>query len=538
MKVSKKQRKIKGDMRPVSELEIPADVDLAPHPRAPLTPPARAPSRRRDYGWMFISVIFVFFVIFLKANEEGFEGGGGEESPDLYAALEIPRSASVNEIRSSYKKLAVTLHPDKNPNCKECKEKFAAVALAYETLSHPEKKRIYDSSARAGVELIESDSSISLNADNFSIIGLSQNSLFSWFRSFFTATQSPVKKSSPLWILQVFSDTDSDCRRFSPVWETVASELSTELNFARLNIQTQSSLVNQLPVKVRALPFVLLLGAGGYPAILPLTDLSREGLRKWLQSEIPSSFDSSASGTKPVVTLETANGKASLEHLLVAFNWRNLIDFKLARRDRGPAIFKVEGLSPLPAKNPDSIRKIAKKFILPVNGLSLSQVCDKSTICMAVESSSLEVNQKEESEVEHRSIQGIIPPSDCLDVFGERFVIDLENRKVAKRIRIDISQEILDAPPEEKLHILEDLKFSDLSQDELDKCFPIPTSYFHVFAKVTGLTILLLAILWGGWIFHQKVGLAPLLWFLLGTSAVISIGQPLIRWFSKDSKLD
>lgn len=64
---------------------------------------------------------------------------------DYYKILGINRTATQDEIKSAYKKLAIKWHPDKNPdNEKEASEQFKLIAEAYGVLSDPEKKQMYD----------------------------------------------------------------------------------------------------------------------------------------------------------------------------------------------------------------------------------------------------------------------------------------------------------------------------------------------------------------------------------------------------------
>lgn len=63
---------------------------------------------------------------------------------DYYDVLGVSKTADEKEIKKAYRKLAMKYHPDKNPNDKEAEEKFKKINEAYEVLSDPEKKNIYD----------------------------------------------------------------------------------------------------------------------------------------------------------------------------------------------------------------------------------------------------------------------------------------------------------------------------------------------------------------------------------------------------------
>src|SRR6185312_106625 len=62
---------------------------------------------------------------------------------DFYKVLGVEKSASAQEIKSAYRKLALQYHPDRNKT-KEAEEKFKEVTKAYEILSDPQKKQTYD----------------------------------------------------------------------------------------------------------------------------------------------------------------------------------------------------------------------------------------------------------------------------------------------------------------------------------------------------------------------------------------------------------
>jgi len=70
---------------------------------------------------------------------------------DFYAALGVSRSASDAEIKTAYRKLAMTYHPDRNNGSKEAEEKFKTITEAYDVLRDPDKRSLYDRYGEAGL---------------------------------------------------------------------------------------------------------------------------------------------------------------------------------------------------------------------------------------------------------------------------------------------------------------------------------------------------------------------------------------------------
>ncbi|HYJ45697.1 MAG TPA: DnaJ domain-containing protein, partial [Pyrinomonadaceae bacterium] len=70
---------------------------------------------------------------------------------DYYEVLGVSRTASEQEIKSAYRRLAVKFHPDKNPGDAAAEEKFKEAAEAYSVLSDAEQRRRYDRFGHAGV---------------------------------------------------------------------------------------------------------------------------------------------------------------------------------------------------------------------------------------------------------------------------------------------------------------------------------------------------------------------------------------------------
>ena len=73
------------------------------------------------------------------------------EEKDYYKILGVERSATADEIKRAYKKVAIKYHPDRNPGDKEAEEKFKQAAEAYDVLRDPDKRARYDQFGAAGV---------------------------------------------------------------------------------------------------------------------------------------------------------------------------------------------------------------------------------------------------------------------------------------------------------------------------------------------------------------------------------------------------
>src|SRR5215510_12458352 len=70
---------------------------------------------------------------------------------DYYEILGVNKSATADEIKKAYRKVAMQYHPDRNPGDKAAEEKFKEAAEAYEVLSDADKKAQYDRYGHAGV---------------------------------------------------------------------------------------------------------------------------------------------------------------------------------------------------------------------------------------------------------------------------------------------------------------------------------------------------------------------------------------------------
>src|SRR2546426_9013015 len=72
------------------------------------------------------------------------------KNKDYYTVLGVPASATQDDIKKKYRKLAAKHHPDKNPNDPKAAETFKEISEAYQVLGDADKRKQYDQMRRLG----------------------------------------------------------------------------------------------------------------------------------------------------------------------------------------------------------------------------------------------------------------------------------------------------------------------------------------------------------------------------------------------------
>lgn len=111
---------------------------------------------------MLLNTAYVSLLYFLSALVFTLAGR------DFYQILGVSRSANTNEIKKAYRKLAKALHPDKNQDDPDASQKFQDLGAAYEALSDPEKRELYD---RCGEDCLKKDGMMNNNDPFASFFG-------------------------------------------------------------------------------------------------------------------------------------------------------------------------------------------------------------------------------------------------------------------------------------------------------------------------------------------------------------------------------
>ena len=95
---------------------------------------------------------------------------------DYYEVLGVAKTATADEIKSAYRKLAMKYHPDRNPGDKAAEEKFKEAAEAYDVLHDAEKRQRYD---QFGHQAFEG------GAGGYGAGGMNMDDIFSMFGDLF-----------------------------------------------------------------------------------------------------------------------------------------------------------------------------------------------------------------------------------------------------------------------------------------------------------------------------------------------------------------
>ncbi|XP_023649546.1 dnaJ homolog subfamily C member 10-like isoform X2 [Paramormyrops kingsleyae] len=195
---------------------------------------------------------------------------------DYYKLLGLSKDASNRDIRQAFKKLALTMHPDKNPNDQSSHEKFLKINRAYEVLKDEDLRKKYDKYGEKGLQdsfqggRYESWSfyryDFGIYDDDLEIITLDRGDF------------DAAVDSGELWFVNFYFPRCSHCHDLAPMWREFAKEMDGVLKIGAVNCGDNNRLCHSKGVS--SYPSLYMFKAG-MNAQKYFGDRSKESLMKF-----------------------------------------------------------------------------------------------------------------------------------------------------------------------------------------------------------------------------------------------------------------
>ena len=176
---------------------------------------------------------------------------------NYYDIMGIQKNASEEEIRKAFKKLSLKFHPDRNlADRANAQKHYAKIATAYEVLSDPDKRRVYDRGGEAGVSEFEQQKSNQKSYEELYKSHWQQRRQV--YASLYTGTDvielemdniSRLFRRELIWIVNFYHPTCSHCVDYKPEFISIAQKLAGIVTLAAINCSSNEELCEEYDIK-------------------------------------------------------------------------------------------------------------------------------------------------------------------------------------------------------------------------------------------------------------------------------------------------
>ncbi|XP_037095863.1 dnaJ homolog subfamily C member 10 isoform X1 [Syngnathus acus] len=174
---------------------------------------------------------------------------------DYYELLGVGRDANTRQIRQAFKKLALTMHPDKNPGDAEAHDKFLQINRAYEVLKDDDLREKYDKYGEKGLERPQGGRYESWNFYRYDF-GIYDDDLE--IITLDTGDFEAAVNSGEIWFINFYSPRCSHCHQLAPTWREFAKEMEGAIRIGAVNCGDEHGLCRRQ-------------GIGSYPSLYIFT---------------------------------------------------------------------------------------------------------------------------------------------------------------------------------------------------------------------------------------------------------------------------
>lgn len=186
---------------------------------------------------LILLVIASFYMQYrFEMHQRSYKGGDNSEDIDYYDVLGLTEGASQAEIKKAYKELARIWHPDKNPGCTTCAEKFKLIAKAEEVL------RSSSDGNQSGRSIFKSNPYY-LTVNNFHKL---------------------VEESNDFWVIVIYEGQQgSQMNQYvADAWDEASEKYRSIIKFGVIDVLKQPNLLHYIPYKFQYFPNIFTLQHG------------------------------------------------------------------------------------------------------------------------------------------------------------------------------------------------------------------------------------------------------------------------------------
>jgi len=227
--------------------------------------------KMEDYKPIFYTIIIVFFVALLRMGEDSYNPYMQRDADAMnpYEVMGVSTSATQGDIKKAYRGLSLQFHPDKNPECTTCAEKFGKISEANDILSNPAKRNAWDNNLKTDGKLFETTASLVLNRNLW---------------------EKEVVRSNEVWMIMVYNAEESHSEQIFPFWDDLATNAAHHFKFGHLDAASADGkkLLDRLPIRAVMFPTVFRISRDFGIDVAPMYQLmSKTELSKWAYSVLP-----------------------------------------------------------------------------------------------------------------------------------------------------------------------------------------------------------------------------------------------------------
>ncbi|KAL6100531.1 dnajc10 [Pungitius sinensis] len=184
------------------------------------------------------------------------------DSKDYYGLLKVNREATTREIRQAFKKLALTMHPDKNPGDATAHDRFVQVNRAYEVLKDEDLRKKYDKYGEKGLDEQQQQGGryeswnfyrydFGIYDDDLEIITLDSGDF------------EAAVNSGEIWFINFYFPRCSHCHELAPTWREFAKEMDGVIRIGAVNCGDNNHLCRSKGIN--SYPSLFIFRAGQRP---------------------------------------------------------------------------------------------------------------------------------------------------------------------------------------------------------------------------------------------------------------------------------